>query len=218
MIRQNPGRWTRTALTLGVMAAGVTLSPVNADEPLREEGEHRMELTSTTFTDNGTLPLSTVDNFLVNNLNICTADGSLGGNQSPQLAWRHAPHNARSFVVVAYDTTAAFTHWGMYNIPSDTTELAAGAGVATSEVGPQINNDFGSHGYEGPCPPSGVEPFAHHYVFTVYALDTYLTLPSSANFPANAETLYHALLHAAREDHILASAGITGLFSSTPAE
>lgn len=151
----------------------------------------------------------------VNGLNVCTPDGSA---ESPQLAWSHAPHGTRSFVVVLYDTTAAFTHWGMYNIPHRTHELPQNAGVANSAFGSQIDNDFGDPHYDGPCPPAGVAPFAHHYVFTVYALDTQLTLQSSANFPANAETLYHALIRAGREGHILASASITGLFSSTPSD
>jgi len=69
---------------------------------------------------------------------------------------------------------------------------------------------------DGPCPPAGVEPFAHHYVFTVYALDTELALSASANFPANAETLYEVLIHAGREGHTLASGSIVGLFSATP--
>ena len=58
--------------------------------------------------------------------------------------------------------------------------------------------------------------FVHHYVFTVYALDIELRLPSSANFPANAETLYQALIVAGRERHILATATLTGLYSTAP--
>jgi phosphatidylethanolamine-binding protein (PEBP) family uncharacterized protein len=61
-------------------------------------------------------------------------------------------------------------------------------------------------------------PNVHDYVFTVYALDTELKLSSSANFPANAETLYHALIQAGRDGHILDSASLTGFFSSTPAD
>ncbi|MGC8609442.1 MAG: YbhB/YbcL family Raf kinase inhibitor-like protein, partial [Thermoplasmata archaeon] len=30
-------------------------------------------------------------------------------------------------------------------------------------------NDFGNSGYGGPCPPPGK---AHHYYFTIYALDS----------------------------------------------
>jgi len=200
-----------------VFAAAAIWIPLALAEEAQEQ-EQRLEVTSQTFTDGSTLPLSAVDNIVVNNLNACTADGSAGGNQSPQLSWRHAPRNTRSFVVIAYDTTAAFTHWGMYNISARRSSLPPDAGSATSSFGLQVNNDFGDFGYEGPCPPSGVEPFAHHYVFTVYALDTELSLQSLANFPANAETLYHALIAAGREGHILASGSITGLFSSTPSE
>lgn len=218
MIPRNLGQWTRAALALGAMAAGVALSPVIADEQGRDDGDHGMEVTSTTFTNDSTLPDSAIYNSLANGLNVCTPDGSAGSDESPQLAWSHAPHATRSFVVVLYDTTAAFTHWGMYNISHRTHELPQNAGVANSAFGTQIDNDFGDPHYDGPCPPAGVAPFAHHYVFTVYALDTQLTLQSSANFPANAETLYHALIRAGREGHILASASITGLFSSTPSD
>jgi len=216
MERNNSRRWMRTALTLAMATAGAALGSVNAQEPGHDQGE-QMEVTSLTFTDHSTLPLSTVDNIVVNGLNTCTADGSAGGDRSPQLQWTHVPRGARSFVVVLYDPTAAFTHWGMYNISPRTRMLPAGAGAAGSRFGTQVNNDFGDPHYDGPCPPMGVEPVTHQYVFTVYALDTELTLPASANFPANAETLYHALIGAAREGHILASASITGQFSSTPA-
>lgn len=203
----------RRALPVLLCAAASVLAL--ADE---ERDARPLEVTSLDFTDGGTLPLSAVDDFTVNGLNVCTADGSAGGNASPQLGWRHVPHNTRSFVVIAYDTTASFTHWGMYNIARGTTSLPHNAGSAASTFGRQVNNDFGDFGYEGPCPPSGVQPFAHHYVFTVYALDRELTLPASANFPANGETLYQALIGAARTGHILASGSITGLFSSTPGE
>jgi prepilin-type processing-associated H-X9-DG protein len=64
-----------------------------------------------------------IDNFVVNGSNVCWVDGSVGGDQSPELSWKDAPRGTRSFVVVAYDTTAAFTHWGIYNIPGTKTGL-----------------------------------------------------------------------------------------------
>jgi len=117
---------------------------------------------------------------------------------------------------VAYDLTAAFTHWGMYNIPATTTELPENAGVAGSTYGTQIYNDFPAAEYDGPCPPPNYPPDVHHYVFTVYALDTTLKLPGSPNFPPKADTLYHALITAGEQRHILATASITGLYSTTP--
>jgi Raf kinase inhibitor-like YbhB/YbcL family protein len=120
-------------------------------------------------------------------------------------------------VVVVYDVTAAFTHWGMYNISASATGLPENAGVAGSTYGDQIVNDFLlAAQYNGPCPPAGVFPDVHMYLFTVYDLDTTLILPSSPNFPALAETLYQALIKAGRGGHILASASLIGLYSSTP--
>ena len=91
------------------------------------------------------------------------------------------------------------------------------AGVADSHYGEQVQNEV-SRGaqYDGPCPPPNRPPNVHHYVFTVYALDTMLDLQSSANFPARAPTLYEALVEAGRNGDILESASITGLYSSTP--
>jgi Raf kinase inhibitor-like YbhB/YbcL family protein len=218
MISHNLSRWTRAGLALGVAVTGIALSPVIADEGMRDDRDHRMEVTSTTFTAGGALPLSVIYDAPVNGVNVCTANGAPGGDESPQLAWTHVPRDTRSFVVILYDPTASFTHWGMYNISGRTRMLPANAGVADSTFGTEVNNDFGDPHYDGPCPPAGVAPFAHHYVFTVYALDTELTLRSSLNFPANAETLYHALIHAAREGHILASGRIGTFYSATPAD
>jgi Raf kinase inhibitor-like YbhB/YbcL family protein len=150
-------------------------------------------------------------------VNVCSINGAPGGNESPELSWRDAPAGTRSFVVTLYDVTAAFTHWRMYNIAANSVGLPQNAGVAGSPYGMQIVNDFfiGAE-YDGPCPPVNVAPFVHTYIFTVYALDVTLTLPSSANFPATAETLYQALIAAGRQGHILGSASIVGLYSTTP--
>jgi Raf kinase inhibitor-like YbhB/YbcL family protein len=173
-------------------------------------------VTSATFTQGSTLPLSMVDQFPATGPNECTADGSAGGNMSPDLSWTAAPSGAVSFAVVAFDVTASFTHWGIYNIPASTRHLPANAGVAGSTYGLQVHNDFPSLGYEGPCPPPGVAPFAHQYVFTVYALDETLALAAHVNFPANAQTLEQALLLAAIQGHVLGKGSISGFFSSTP--
>jgi len=97
------------------------------------------------------------------------------------------------------------------------TRLPAGAGVAGSAYGPQIENDFDlGMQYDGPCPPAGVTPYQHQYVFTIYALSTQLSLSSSTNFPANGETLYHALIQAGIQGQILGKTSLTGYYSSTP--
>jgi Raf kinase inhibitor-like YbhB/YbcL family protein len=185
--------------------------------PAAAQSSAGFQLSSSTFQNNTTLPISMINNNIVNNLNTCSLDGSAGGNQSPELTWSNAPKLTVSFVVTIYDTTAAFTHWGMFNISSAATGLPENAGVAGSTYGKQIVNDFfeGAE-YDGPCPPAGYRPYAHQYVVTVYALDTTLDLPTSVNFPANAETLYQALIKAGKKGHVLASSSIVGLYSTTP--
>jgi Raf kinase inhibitor-like YbhB/YbcL family protein len=166
---------------------------------------HKLSLTSITFSDGGTIPLSMV-------WNQCSAYPG-GANQSPQLSWTGAPNRTRSFIVVAYDVTASFTHWGMYNIAPTTKSLPVNAGVAGSAYGPQISNDFGDLSYDGPCPPTTLTPLSHEYVFTVYALDVMLsTLPNYGDFPPGSEALYQAMIAAGRNGDILESASIRGYF------
>jgi Raf kinase inhibitor-like YbhB/YbcL family protein len=180
--------------------------------------DHRFRVISTTFSNDTTLPLSMINNIpTTSGTNSCTPDGMPGGNQSPELSWEHPKYGTKSFIVVVYDVTAAFTHWGMYNIPGTATGLPENAGAVGSAYGDQIVNDFLANAqYDGPCPPAGVTPVVHQYLLTVYDLDTMLTLPSSANFPAVAETLYQALISAGRRGHILATASLVGLYSSAP--
>jgi Raf kinase inhibitor-like YbhB/YbcL family protein len=117
--------------------------------------------------------------------------------------------------VIVFDVTAGVVHWGMYNIPPTTTELPQNAGAASSSYGLQVVNVLSDISYDGPCPPPGVKPLVHHYVFTVYALDKTLSLPGSANFPATALTLFRALVKPGIS-HILARATITGFYSNNP--
>jgi len=191
-----------------VLGIGIFLLPIiqAQNEPTNNWG-NGFRLTSTTFSDGGTLPLSTV-------YNQCPyyADGE---NKSPELSWVNAPRGTRSFVVIMYDITASFTHWGLYNIAPATTGLPENAGVPHSPYGPQVNNDYGvgDLSYDGPCPPSTAMPVVHHYIFTVYALDIVLpTLPTFGDFPPGAEALYHALIAAGRDGHILRTASISGFF------
>jgi Raf kinase inhibitor-like YbhB/YbcL family protein len=162
----------------------------------------RFRVTSTTFQNDTIVPASMVFNGTLGS--VC-----IGGNMSPELKWTKAAPWTRSYAVVTYDVTANFTHWGVYNIPPDVTELPANAGVATSSY-PQITDDAGNVGYAGPCPPPDIVPNGiHRYLFTVYALDTKLDLPAfPPGSPAPAETLFRAMI-----GHVIETATITGLFS-----
>jgi len=200
----------RAGLRTLLLAAGVGLAASAG-------AQESFQLFSTAFGNNGTPPLSMILNNTTNGVNACTASGAAGGDQSPGLYWAGAPWGTRSFVVVLYDPTAGFTHWGMYNISANVNQLPQNAGAAGSKYGTQIENDFYlGQQYDGPCPPAGVAPEIHTYVFTVYALSTTLQLQGSANFPANAETLYHALLKAGEKGQILGQASLTAYYSATP--
>ena len=143
-----------TVIVLGAFA-GNSIAQDTADN-----GEFK--LTSSTFTNNAELPISTILNNQVNGANTCSANGAAGGDTSPDLAWTNAPRGTQSYVVVLYDVTAGFTHWGMYNIRASVTQLPAGAGVAGSGYGSQIENDFDlGEEYDGPCPPAGIAPEQH---------------------------------------------------------
>ena len=113
--------------------------------------------------------------------------GCSGENKSPTLKWSGAPKETKGFAVTVYDpdapTGSGWWHWMVINIPSDVTELVAGAGVANSTTLPkgaiQGRSDFGVAAWGGACPPQGDKP--HHYIFTVYALKTdKLDIPSDS--------------------------------------
>lgn len=90
-----------------------------------------------------------------------------GRNRAPVVAWKDAPESARSFVLIVRDPDApvpgGFYHWVLYDIPAGTRSVGGGAVAGREGIGSR-----GTAGYFGPCPPPGP---AHHYIFTLYALD-----------------------------------------------
>src|SRR5262249_23618297 len=99
-----------------------------------------------------------------------------GQDSSPPLKWSGAPQSTKSIAIICEDPDApggTWTHWVLYNLPGDLTELSEGTPRSESSVrgALQGNNDFGRAGYGGPCPPPGA---THHYAFKVFALDSSL--------------------------------------------
>jgi hypothetical protein len=99
-----------------------------------------------------------------------TCDGS---DVSVPLSWDDPPEGTKSLSLIADDPDAprgTWVHWVLYDLPADTRELAEAVAARDklANGAKQGKNDFGKTGYGGPCPPPGP---AHHYHFTLYALD-----------------------------------------------
>jgi Raf kinase inhibitor-like YbhB/YbcL family protein len=116
-----------------------------------------------------------------------------GENASPQLAWSGVPEGTDSLVLVVHDPDAprpgGFTHL-VTTIPVDRSSVDEGANL--SGEGPMAR-------WIGPCPPSG----EHHYVFTLYAFGSGVTLAPEPDKPAVDAVAGEAL----------ATAELTGLFA-----
>ena len=187
---------TRASLAALALAATTLLAAAPAAQ---ETGAMpKFTLTSTDFTEGGTLANSQVFNEF----------GCKGANVSPALAWSGAPAGTQSFALLMHDpdapTGSGWWHWVVYNIPPGTGSLAAGAGDPKKGLMPkgavQGRTDYGSVGYGGPCPPPG-KP--HHYRFRVLALGTKLALPPRATA---------ADVEREAKGHVLAEGTLTGQY------
>lgn len=118
-------------------------------------------------------------------------------NLSPPLAWSDVPEGTAAFALLVDDPDAnEFIHWLLTDIPADATELREGEGDA---MGSPEANDFGTVGWGGPCPPTGI----HSYRFTLYALPASIGLTD----PGDAATVRDELGAEA-----LAEAELVGLY------
>jgi Raf kinase inhibitor-like YbhB/YbcL family protein len=119
-----------------------------------------------------------------------------GQDVSPPLRWSGVPVRARSLAVELQDLDApggVFTHWLLWNLPVRTRRLPAHVSWRL-----QGRNSFGHIGYSGPCPPQGS---THHYVFTLFALSSKLTLPRGSS---------SSRLHAAIRGRLVSRATLVG--------
>ncbi len=124
-----------------------------------------------------------------------------------------------------------FFHWVLIDLPATLCEISAGEfskevtprgkpGPLAAHGARQGINDYTGwfagdndmrgdyYGFDGPCPPWNDE-IAHHYVFTVFALDTD-RLALEGKFTGQD-------VRAAMRGHILDRASLTGLYTLNPA-
>ena len=143
-----------------------------------------LKIASPAFGDNGSIPAK------------YTCDGD---DVSPPLAIGTTPEGTRSLALIMDDPDAPggnWVHWVAWNIPPQTREIPEN-GIPTGAR--QGHNDWKRNGYGGPCPPSGT----HRYFFRLYALDTTLSLASSAT---------KADLERVMEGHVLAAGQLMGTY------
>jgi hypothetical protein len=150
-----------------------------------------LTLLSNDFGEDGTIPRASM------------ATDCGGANRTPELHWSGSPATTRSFALVINDPDApvegGFYHWVVYDIPASTTALKPNAPLPESQTGVATT---GKPAYHGPCPPPGP---AHHYVFTLYALDVARV---SAGAPLTAAELQRRIA-----GHVVAKATLTGFAS-----
>lgn len=126
-----------------------------------------------------------------------TCDNS---NVNPPLRIENPPKTSKSLALIVDDPDApgrTWTHWLVWNIDPKVTEIRENSAPRNTVQG---TSDFGSAKYGGPCPPSGT----HRYYFRAYALDTVLSLQSSATKSA---------LEKAMAGHVIAKGTLMGTYS-----
>ncbi len=120
-----------------------------------------------------------------------------GENVSPPLNIEGVPKEAKTLALIVEDPDAPrglWVHWVVWNI------TPTAAIKENSIPGTEGLTTAGTHGYSGPCPPSGT----HRYFFKVYALDSKLELKSSSQKED---------VEAAMEGHVLAKGELVGLYN-----
>jgi Raf kinase inhibitor-like YbhB/YbcL family protein len=143
-----------------------------------------LTLTSSAFQQQGVIPAR------------YTCDGQ---NISPPLTVGGVPQDAQTLALVVHDPDAPggnWDHWVLWNIPANLERLEEGQTPPGAVTG---MNDFKQQGYGGPCPPSGT----HRYIFTLYALDSPLTLSAGVR---------RHELEQAMAPHILARTELIGVY------
>ena len=152
-----------------------------------------LTLSSPVFTDKGELP----------ELYTCGSE-----DISPALSWRGIPFETKSFVLIMDDPDApqsTYVHWVVYNIPVDTRSLQENIPIVAELPDGSIQgiNNFGDHGYGGPCLSFGQR---HEYRFTLYAVDTVIVL---SPYSATKSTVLAAI-----DGHILEQTRISVYFQN----
>jgi len=193
-----PSRRTRIA-AFAVGASCAALLAACSTSPSTPASTNGSPTPSPTASPTAPLPLTVTSEDFVDGGNLGPTFGGCGGHAlNPQVSWSEGPAGTVTYALAMTDPDASnYSHWLQYDIPASVTSVAQGA--ANDFPGTRGRNSNGVRGYLSPCPPSGV----HHYVITVYALDTALN---------PADTIIWAEFKRDSTGHILAQGQIVGLY------
>lgn len=124
-----------------------------------------------------------------------------GADFSPELLIEGVPVGTQALVIIVNDPDAPlgnWDHWVEFDIPAASGQVVIPRD--TPPLGIEAVNSWNLGGYMGPCPPPGEE---HGYVFTVYAIDELLDLPSGVDSDA---------IRTAMDGRVIDSVELTGVY------
>ena len=168
-----------------VIFAGVLISknkPADYNNTVMNE-QKSMKITSNVFENNGTIPVAYTCN---------------GTEMQPPLVVQDVPKDAKSLALIVFDPDApngGFIHWVVWGINPKISVIENGNSASATEG----YTGLGKPGWVAPCPPTGI----HHYNFSLYALDTALSIPLSST---------RTDLLTAMQGHIIDQAVLIGLY------
>lgn len=189
--------------------------PPAAPQPQRPRAVQVMALETTAWADGGAIPAK---------------HAQTGRDVSPPLRWSGAPDGTTSFVLLVHDLDTLppgggddLLHWLVWNIPGTATSLPEGVPQGNAPApaqgggggfggaprvptdGPRQISGTGPY-YRGPAAPASGP--AHHYVFEVFALDTWIDVPAVGQSPAATR----AAVMAAMAGHVRGKGTLVGTY------
>ena len=125
-----------------------------------------------------------------------------GADVNPSLIISNFPVQTQWLALIVDDPDApggTWVHWLLWNISNQLKEIPENSVPAYAVQG---KNSWGKSKWGGPCPPSGI----HRYFFKLYALDSKLSITSTAG---------KNQLENAMKGHVLATAELMGTYKKS---
>jgi Raf kinase inhibitor-like YbhB/YbcL family protein len=160
------------ALGNGLFVLGAACAQAQQAPPVATPPPLPLLMTIPAYADGATVPIK---------FTCSVGDASV----SPEIRWSQVPAATQSFVLVLVDLEAhpdrgmvPFAHWILWNIPATARSLPEGlpSGTVLADGTRQMKGRKGPI-YLGPCAAPGP---SGHYMFSLYALDSTLSLDEDA--------------------------------------